>query len=43
VLGSWLALWGLFALSQLPLNRRRSRDWDAEWDTVAPRWLHGQK
>ncbi|TCC08469.1 hypothetical protein [Kribbella soli] len=43
VLGSWLLLWGLFGLARLPLDRRRSRDWDAEWDTVAPRWLHGQK
>ncbi len=43
VLGSWLLLWGLFGLARLPLDRRRSRDWDAEWDTVAPRWLHGSK
>ena len=43
VLGSWLVLWGLFGLARLPLNLRRSRDWDAEWHTVAPRWLHGQK
>jgi hypothetical protein len=43
VLGSWLVLWGLFGLARLPLERRRARDWDAAWDTVAPRWLHGQK
>jgi hypothetical protein len=43
VLGSWLLLWGLFGLARLPLNRRRVREWDAEWQTVAPRWLHGQK
>lgn len=43
VLGSWLVLWGLFGLARLPLNLHRSREWDAEWHTVAPRWLHGQK
>lgn len=43
VLGSWLLLWGLFGLARLPLDRRRSRDLDAEWDTVAPRWHHGRK
>ncbi len=43
VLGSWLLMWGLFGLARLPLDRRRSRDWDAEWDAVAPRWHHGRK
>ncbi|NIK59178.1 hypothetical protein [Kribbella shirazensis] len=41
--GAWLLLWGQFLLARLPLDRRRTRDWDAQWETVAPRWLHGQK
>lgn len=40
---SWLLVWASVQLAQIPLNRRRSRDWDAEWLAVSPRWLHGQK
>jgi hypothetical protein len=43
VFGSWLLLWGLFRLARVPLDRRRLRAWDAEWSTIAPRWLRGQK
>ena len=43
VVGSWLLLWALFLLARVPLDGRRSRDWDAEWTTVAPRWLRGQR
>jgi hypothetical protein len=43
VLGSWLLLWGLFRIARVPLDRRRLRAWDAEWSTIAPRWLRGQK
>ncbi|TCC30822.1 hypothetical protein [Kribbella speibonae] len=43
VFGSWLVLWGLFRLARVPLDRRRLRTWDAEWNTIAPRWLRGQK
>ncbi|WP_329000965.1 hypothetical protein OHA18_41860 [Kribbella sp. NBC_00709] len=43
VLGGWLALWGVFNLARVPLNRRRSREWDAEWLAIAPRWSRGQK
>ncbi|HET6741754.1 MAG TPA: hypothetical protein VFH76_22580 [Kribbella sp.] len=43
VLGSWLLLWGLFRLARLPLDRRRLRTWDAEWQEIAPRWLRGQR
>lgn len=43
VLGGWLALWGLFRLARIPLDRRRLRDWDAEWQAIAPRWPRGQK
>ena len=43
VFGSWLLLSGLFLLVRVPLNRRRLRDWDADWRTVAPRWIRGQK
>lgn len=43
VFGSWLVLWGLFRLARVPLDRRRLRAWDAEWRTIAPRWLRGQK
>ncbi|NUR98005.1 MAG: hypothetical protein HOV67_22470, partial [Kribbellaceae bacterium] len=39
VLGSWLLLWALFHLSCVPLNRRRLNAWDAEWQSIAPRWL----
>ncbi|WP_350275792.1 hypothetical protein [Kribbella sp. HUAS MG21] len=41
--GAWLLLWGAFRLARLPLDRRRARDWDTQWHTVGPRWLHGQK
>lgn len=40
--GSWLVLWGSVRLARIPLDRRRARDWDAEWQAVAPRWLRGQ-
>ena len=40
---SWLLVWASVQLAQIPLNRRRSRDWDAEWLAVSPRWLRGQK
>lgn len=43
VLGGWLVVWALFSLAKRPLNRRRFRDWDAEWQAVAPRWSRGQK
>jgi hypothetical protein len=43
MLGSWLALWGAFRLVRIPLDRRRIREWDAEWQSTAPRWLHGQR
>jgi hypothetical protein len=43
ILGSWLLLWGLFRLARIPLDRRRARDCEAEWRSVAPRWLRGQK
>lgn len=43
VFGSWLLLWGLFRLARIPLDRRRLRAWEAEWNTIAPRWLRGQK
>jgi hypothetical protein len=43
VFGSWLLLWGLFRLARVPLDRRRLRAWEAEWGTIAPRWLRGQK
>jgi hypothetical protein len=42
VAGSWLALWGAVRLVRVPLDRRRARDWSAEWLDVAPRWLRGQ-
>lgn len=38
----WLLLWGAVRLSLVPLNRGRSREWDAEWQAVAPRWLRGR-
>lgn len=41
--GSWLLLWGLFRVVRIPLDRRRLQAWDAEWQSVAPRWSHGQK
>ena len=41
--GSWLLLWGVVRLAQVPLNRRRSREGETEWLAVAPRWLRGQK
>jgi hypothetical protein len=41
--GSWLLLWGAVRLALVPLKRSRFRDWDAEWQAVAPRWLRGQK
>lgn len=43
VFGGWLLLWGLFGLAGVPLDRRRSREWDAEWLAIAPRWSRGQK
>jgi hypothetical protein len=43
VLGSWLLLWGLFRLARFPLDRRRFREWTAEWQTTAPRWQRGQR
>ncbi|MFI5696424.1 hypothetical protein ACIA58_31500 [Kribbella sp. NPDC051586] len=43
VVGSWLLLWGAFRLACVPLNRRRARAWESEWDAVAPRWLRGQR
>lgn len=41
--GSWLLLWGALRLARIPLDRRRARDWENEWISVAPRWLRGQK
>jgi hypothetical protein len=43
VLGSWLVLWGLLRLARVPLDRRRLREWTAEWQTTAPRWQRGQR
>jgi hypothetical protein len=43
IAGSWLLLWGAVRLARVPLDRRRARDWENEWNSVAPRWLRGQK
>lgn len=43
VAGSWLLLWVAVRLSRIPLDRRRARDWENEWISVASRWLRGQK
>lgn len=34
----WLLLAGTARLAVVPLNRRRLRDWEAEWEHVEPRW-----
>jgi hypothetical protein len=39
---SWLLITGLARLSVVPLNRRRMRAWEREWEIVAPRWRHRQ-
>ncbi|WP_329478680.1 hypothetical protein OG555_39490 [Kribbella sp. NBC_01484] len=39
---SWLLIAGLARLSVVPLNRRRMRAWEREWEIVAPRWRHRQ-
>ncbi len=39
---SWLLIAGLARLSVVPLNRRRMRDWEREWEAVATRWRHRQ-
>ena len=35
---SWLILTGAFWLGRVPLDRRRAKDWDREWELVAERW-----
>jgi len=35
---SWLILTGAFWLGRLPLDRRRAKDWEREWEQVAERW-----
>ncbi|MFI7063579.1 hypothetical protein ACIBL3_21520 [Kribbella sp. NPDC050124] len=40
VLVGWLLVFGLARLLLVPLNRRRSREWEREWAQVAPRWRH---
>ena len=37
---SWLVIAGLARLSVVPLNRRRMRDWEREWESVAAQWRH---
>jgi hypothetical protein len=41
-MASWLLIAALARLSVVPLNRRRMRDWEREWKTVAARWRHRQ-
>jgi hypothetical protein len=38
VVGSWLVLWLVLLAARRPLERRRLRDWAAEWKQVAPGW-----
>lgn len=38
----WPLLWGLFRLASVPLDRRRSADWEREWAATAPRWTQSQ-
>lgn len=33
-----LVLWGAVGLARWQLNRRRFRDWEAEWQHIDPRW-----
>jgi hypothetical protein len=39
---SWLLIAGLARLAVARLDRRRMRDWEREWEQVAPRWRHHQ-
>ncbi|MEI8406550.1 MULTISPECIES: Rv1733c family protein [unclassified Kribbella] len=39
---SWLLIAGLARLAVVPLNRRRMRDWEREWEQVAARWRQSQ-
>jgi hypothetical protein len=41
-MSSWLLIAGLARLSVVPLDRRRMRDWEREWEIVAARWRHRQ-
>jgi len=39
---SWLLIAGLARLAVVPLDRRRMRDWEREWEQVAARWRQSQ-
>lgn len=41
-LGSWFLLWLLVLAARLPLERRRLREWQADWERVAPLWNRRQ-
>jgi hypothetical protein len=42
VMGSWFLLWLLVLAARLPLERRRMREWQADWERVAPLWNRRQ-
>lgn len=42
VLAGWMLLAGLNRLALVPLNRRRSRDWEREWEQLDRRRRHPQ-